>query len=1237
VKSLIARVASILIVATTLVLPALLPPSAALAAPASSTAMSSAAQGFFVPYARVIAGDTLEIWHRHGNRGVRLIGIDAPNGNTSCGLQAAARLDGLASGGLQLSGDRKLDWTRAGLHWYYAHTPAGVSVPLKMVRSGYAWARPRGVERDRLARAQANAKAAGRGCLWDGDDSDLVPMADPSASGAAFLREPTPTATTTVSRGATSSLQAAASTAGLPSGFSEEAVAANLNLPTNFAFLPDGRTLIALKGGIVLLLANGVVSSTPVIDISTEVNDYWDRGLIGMAVDPNFTTNGYIYLYYTYENNANDFEGTKTARMTRVTMSGNTASRASETTLVGTQVGSSCFNFPVGADCIPTDSPGHSTGSVAFAPDGTIFMTVGDGSSWGPANDNAMRAQNMDWLAGKVLHVTRTGQGMSSNPYYDGNVNSNRSKIWALGVRNAYRMSVRASTGLPVLGDVGWNTWEETDVVTRGANLGWPCYEANSKSNYQTYAVCQTLYSQVAAGTANIVYPFAAWRHDQVSSAATGGVFYTGNVYPAAYQGAYFYGDYAQGWLRYVTLNANNTVSSGPTDFHTAAGAPVAIQQGPDGNLYYISIYPGELRVICYNTSCGSITPPPPPPSSYSEAVLADAPAGYWRLGESSGTTAADDSGHGRDGTYVGPVLGQPGLLTGDADTSAQFDGSNDYVQIPDAPVWNLTGDLTVEALINVTGGANYRTIVAKQDASTGVSTFEFRMSDTGHLQFVQSTTGGTFMTASSATVLSAGTHHVAVTKSATTVRLYIDGALDKTVSFKSAVASNTKPVRIGYRDGSKAFGGRIDEVAIYPTALGSARISTHDAAAFDSGPTATITSPASSLTYKVGDVINYSGSAVDSNGNPIASGSLSWDIRLHHCYFEGDCHIHPYLQSTGASGSFTVPDHGDDIYFELILTATDSNGKTGSSSVSIFPKTVNLTLATSPPGLTVFYDGVTATSPLTFPSMIGSTHSIDVPSPQGSYTFSSWSDGGAQNHLIVTPSTAATYTATFTTGSSSTYSQTVLTDAPLGYWRLGESSGTTAADSTGNGRNGTYVGPVLGQAGLLSGDADTSAGFDGVNDYVQIADAPIWNLTGDLTIEALINVTGGANYRTIVAKHDANGDASTFELRVADTGKLQFVQKTTAATYLNANSATVLSAGTHYVAVTKSGSSVRLYIDGVLNKTVTFNGTIVSNAKPVRIGYRDGSKAFGGRIDEVAIYGVALSAARIAAHAQAA
>jgi hypothetical protein len=179
--------------------------------------------------------------------------------------------------------------------------------------------------------------------------------------------------------------------------------------------------------------------------------------------------------------------------------------------------------------------------------------------------------------------------------------------------------------------------------------------------------------------------------------------------------------------------------------------------------------------------------------------------------------------------------------------------------------------------------------------------------------------------------------------------------------------------------------------------------------------PTATIATPAVTLTFKAGDVITYSGSATDPEQGPLPASALSWQVVLHHCP-GGVCHTNPVSSGSGSGGSFTAQIHGDESYFEIILTATDADGLTGTASRLIQPQTVQVTVTTSPPGLNVTYDKTTAPGPLVRTAIVGYQHTLNAPSPQGTSTFQSWSDGGAQSHPITIGATNVTYTAIFST-----------------------------------------------------------------------------------------------------------------------------------------------------------------------------------------------------------------------------
>ena len=154
--------------------------------------------------------------------------------------------------------------------------------------------------------------------------------------------------------------------------------------------------------------------------------------------------------------------------------------------------------------------------------------------------------------------------------------------------------------------------------------------------------MCKTL---IAQGPGAVRWPILSYSHDGMSAAVTGGAFYSGTSFPTAYRGAYFYGDYARDWIRYVTVDGTGNVTSGPFDFTTTGDAPVDIEMGPDGHLYYLSIFSGQLRRMPSRPSRCAMARRRQHRPGHPTEVLTDDPIGYWRLGERSGTSAGDSSG----------------------------------------------------------------------------------------------------------------------------------------------------------------------------------------------------------------------------------------------------------------------------------------------------------------------------------------------------------------------------------------------------------------------------------------------------------------------------------------------------------------------------------------------------------------------------------------------------------------
>ena len=319
----------------------------------------------------------------------------------------------------------------------------------------------------------------------------------------------------------------------VPSGFSDALVIGGWSEPVGATWDANGRMYVWEKRGIVWIVQNGVRLTTPLIDISAEVGNWRDHGLLGFTLDPNFLSNGRIYLMYAvdrhhlinfgtgaYSATTNQYFAATIMRITRYTATGPglaTADPASRFVLVGEtpQTG------------VPMLHESHSTGSLMFGTDGTLLATTGDGASynlvdagsssdtyWSQAltdgiirpaeNVGAFRSQLVNCLNGKVLRLDpNTGNGVASNPWFDpAQPRAPRSRVWALGLRNPYRCTLKPGSGSTdpaagdpgtiFIGDVQWNTWEDLNVCTEGGqNFGWPLFEGmdplNGYMNVPTY------------------------------------------------------------------------------------------------------------------------------------------------------------------------------------------------------------------------------------------------------------------------------------------------------------------------------------------------------------------------------------------------------------------------------------------------------------------------------------------------------------------------------------------------------------------------------------------------------------------------------------------------------------------------------------------------------------------------------------------------------------------------------
>lgn len=307
----------------------------------------------------------------------------------------------------------------------------------------------------------------------------------------------------------------------LPEGFNDILVGDDWRSIVGLTFDHNGRLYAWAKNGIVFLADNEVRLDEPLIDISEECADWGDHGLLGFALDPNFDSNGYFYLLYAVDRHHLIYHGTEdynpNASLTNVASIGRvtryTADPATDftTTIPGSRhvlIGDSIHNG------LPLLHASHGVGSLVFGTDGTLLVSMGDGASYAGTDIGgegagayatqaladgiidegqdvgAFRAQQIQSLNGKILRIDKeTGEGIPSNPFFDPNrPNAPESKVWALGLRNPYRISLKPGTGshnpadadpgVIFVGDVGWAYWEEINVAEQGGrNFGWPIYE----------------------------------------------------------------------------------------------------------------------------------------------------------------------------------------------------------------------------------------------------------------------------------------------------------------------------------------------------------------------------------------------------------------------------------------------------------------------------------------------------------------------------------------------------------------------------------------------------------------------------------------------------------------------------------------------------------------------------------------------------------------------------------------
>lgn len=332
-------------------------------------------------------------------------------------------------------------------------------------------------------------------------------------------------------------IHAAAHGATVPTGFTETPIS-GLSNPTAMSQAPDGRIFVCQQNGVVRVIKNDALLTTPFVTI-TGVDSNGERGLLGIAFDPDFLTNRFVYVYYTVTTPAVH------NRISRFTAAGDLAVPGSEVVLLDLNNLSGATN--------------HNGGAIHFGRDRKLYAAVGE-------NALASNSQTLNNLLGKMLRMNSDGTIPTDNPFF-GTATGNNRMIWALGLRNPFTFAVHPLSGRIFINDVGQSTWEEIDEGAAGGNYGWPATEGpTSDPQY--------------------ISPLHYYANNNaVECAIAGGTFYAQEVrqFPSAYTEAYFFSDLCGGWIR--RLDQAN-VSSG---FATGISNPVDLLVGHDGSLWYLA------------------------------------------------------------------------------------------------------------------------------------------------------------------------------------------------------------------------------------------------------------------------------------------------------------------------------------------------------------------------------------------------------------------------------------------------------------------------------------------------------------------------------------------------------------------------------------------------------------------------------------------------------------------------
>lgn len=721
----------------------------------------------------------------------------------------------------------------------------------------------------------------------------------------------------------------------LPAGFQDTVVFSGLKKPTAVRFARNGMVFVAEKNGRIEVYEN-LEDETPELfkNLTLETYDHGDRGLLGLAIDPEFPAKPYVYALFTYDHvlgsaepvpewgSAESPEGdscpvSPANGADDCVVSGRLVRYTAEVT----EDGEGHLHAVASGEkaLIPEDwcqqFSSHSIGDLRFGPEGALYAGGGDGASFNdadygqlgeppnpcgdpPLEGGSLRAQDLltpetegdpTDLNGSIIRIDpESGEGWPENPLA-GSSSANERRIVADGFRNPFRFTLDPKTGEMYVGNVGSSEYEELDRFNPTAssiyNSGWPCYEGE-KPQYQfdklELPLCEKLYEEPELASE----PFFFYSHRQAiapedecsyasGSAISAPAFYEGEEFGPQYEGALFFADTVRGCIYVMLPGEDGRPDPHKIETFMSGGSlypGVDIEEGPDGSLYYVSLFsegfgPGAVHRITY-------APGAP------EAKL----------------TA--------DTRYSAEVEHEFQL-----DASESSDPEGEELEFE----WDLDGN----------------------------GSFETKGGETQAVKFTEAA-------------------NVVV-----------------------AVRVTNKVKKLS----------NVAKLTLYPG---------------DTPPVPTILEPEASYHWGVGDEIHLSGFGENSEGHHVKPLYLSWSTRILHCpNGPENCHSHPLEDFPGtSSGNLVAPQHETPSYIEITLSASDKRGLSGSETIKLSPRTVELAMQTDPAGISLTAGWLTQPAPFTLTAIENSEVVIAAPQTAmiggKTYEWKSWSDGEPRSHSVL-------------------------------------------------------------------------------------------------------------------------------------------------------------------------------------------------------------------------------------------